>query len=184
MLLVTVVVLPYFREDEAVLRETLENRSSPAEKHMRVVLATEARNGPHSHDKSRVSHVTYSRQFTQHPLGLPTALEEIRCGTSPAVCSRLSAMLAHPGLLSLFVPSLSKFCVKPKTVPRLPVRRHGDVRAGEPHGPALRISTSLLFAHHVAYPGMSLLCMQRSSLSPHCLRRNVLNSFRSDFFSL
>ena len=49
-----VVVLPYFLEDEAVLRETLENlgRSSPAEKHMRVVLATDARKGPHSHDKA------------------------------------------------------------------------------------------------------------------------------------
>ena len=107
-----VVMLPYFREDEAVLREPPENlgRSSLAEKHMRIVLATEGREGPHSHDKAECPSVslrqlvTYSIQFTQHPVGLGTALEEIRCGTSPAVCSRLSATLVHPGILSSSVP--------------------------------------------------------------------------------
>ena len=33
----------------------------------------------------------------------------------------------------------------------------GDVRIGEPRGAVLRISSRLLFVHHVAYRGMSLL---------------------------
>ena len=65
-----VVVLPYFREDEAVLRETLENlgRSPQAEKHMRIVLATEAREGPHPHDKAECLVAATGHLFkTVHP---------------------------------------------------------------------------------------------------------------------
>ena len=74
-----VVVLPYFREDEAVLRETLQNlgRSPPAEKHMRIVLAARVHTLTTKQSVSLRQLVTYSRQFTQHPLGLPTALEEL-----------------------------------------------------------------------------------------------------------
>ena len=38
-----------------------------------------------------------------------------------------------------------------------PVTRHGDVCIGEPHGPALRISSRLLFVLRDAYPCMSPL---------------------------
>ena len=68
-----VAVLPYFREDETVLREPLENlgRSSPAEKHMRIVLATEAREGPHSHDKAECLIAATGHLFnTVHPTSL------------------------------------------------------------------------------------------------------------------
>ena len=37
------------------------------------------------------------------------------------------------------------------------VRRHGDVRIGDPHGPVLLISSRLFFVLRVAHPGMSPL---------------------------
>ena len=51
------VVLPNLQEDEGMLRETQENLcySLLAEICMRIVLATEAREGPNTQDKPSVS---------------------------------------------------------------------------------------------------------------------------------
>ena len=116
-----VVVLPYFLEDEAVLRENLENlgRSPPAEKHMRVVLATEARKGPHSHD-SRVSHCgnwfTCSRQFTKNPFG-PNTVWNFTSSVFKTVGEADTPW--HP---QFFSAVMLEFCVGPKTVHGCPER--------------------------------------------------------------
>ena len=75
--------------------------------YMRIVLAMEAREGPNTSRQSRASHgddwpplqgddghlssTWYcwqgGWQIIQHPVGLPSVLEEMWCGTSPAECS-------------------------------------------------------------------------------------------------
>ena len=71
------VVLPNYQEDEAMLRETLENlgRSPSAEKHMRIVLAMEAREGPNTRDKAErlmaaTGHLFEDMMATYHPPGI------------------------------------------------------------------------------------------------------------------
>ena len=100
------VVLPKYQEDKAMLRETLEHlrRSPLAEKHTRVVSAMVDREGPNTQDKAErlmaaTAHLfedvmaahhppgiagEVADKIIQHPMGLPTALEEIWCRTSPA----------------------------------------------------------------------------------------------------
>ena len=76
-----------------MLRETLEDlhRSPSAEKHLRIVLAMEAREGLNTRDKVESLPVATGHLFEgtmgtyhhrvlliiQHPVGFPTALEEI-----------------------------------------------------------------------------------------------------------
>ena len=99
---------------------------------MRIVLALEAREGPNTQDKAErllaaIGHlfedmmathhplgfagkVAGKAPNTQHPVGLPTALEEIWCGTSPArpqQCVHDGERCGHIGILSSSVPSLS-----------------------------------------------------------------------------
>ena len=80
-------------------------RSPSAERGVRSLLAMEAFTSQNTQNKritASEGHLSstwcywrgrWKNRLT--PVGLPTALEEIRCGTSPAVCSRLSAMLTH-----------------------------------------------------------------------------------------
>ena len=89
-----------------MLRESFENlgRSRSAEKHTRIVLMMEGLEGPDTQDKAerfmaatghhledvvatcRTTGIAgeVAGKIVQHPVGLPTALEEIRCGISPA----------------------------------------------------------------------------------------------------
>ena len=76
------------------------------QKYVRMVLATKARERPNTQDKAERLKVATGHIFEdviahyhhlvlleravkiiQQLVGFPTALEEIRCGTSPAVCS-------------------------------------------------------------------------------------------------
>ena len=50
-------------------------RSPPAVKHIRIVLATKTREGPHPHDKAECLIAATGHPFKT--LGLPTALEEL-----------------------------------------------------------------------------------------------------------
>ena len=100
------VVLQNYKEDDTMFGDTLENlgRSPSAEKHWRSVLAMEAREGPNDQNKTVRLRSATGRLFedvmatyhqpgiageacgksSQHPVDLPTALEEIWCVTSPA----------------------------------------------------------------------------------------------------
>ena len=71
------VVLPNYQEDEAMFRETFENscRSLSAEKHVRIVLAVEAREGPNTQDKAdrlvaATCHLFEEVTATCHPPGI------------------------------------------------------------------------------------------------------------------
>ena len=71
------VVHPNYQEDESLHRETLENlgRSRPAEKHVRIVFAKEAREGPNAEDKAeRLMAATgphlEDMMADRHPLGI------------------------------------------------------------------------------------------------------------------
>jgi len=96
------VVLPNYQVDEAMFGETLENlgRSPSAEKHVHIVLAMEPLESPNTQDTAeRLMADTGNLfedmmatwyfwkggwQIIQYPVGLPTALEEIWCGTPPS----------------------------------------------------------------------------------------------------
>ena len=116
-------------------------------------------------------------QITQHPVGLPTALEEIWCGTFPAQlqqCVHDGRRCGHIGILSSSVLSLSSPSVRPKSVRVVSGRRfeelehgatvgssdgrwHGDVRIVASLVNQYFGSHRLLLVHHAAYPGISSL---------------------------
>ena len=90
-------------------------RSHLAETHVRILLATEAFKSLNTQDKSDRLHggrrpsiihmvlLGRSLESLPTPVGLPTALEEIRCRTSPAVCTRLPAMPDTPWKVQSFL---------------------------------------------------------------------------------
>ena len=69
-------------------------------------------------------------QITQHPVGLPTALEELWCGTSPArpqQCVHDGRRCGHFGILSSSVLSLWSPSVRPKSVRVVSGRRFEEL---------------------------------------------------------
>ena len=148
-------------------------RSPSAEKHMCLVLALQARQGPNTQDqtgrlKAATGHLFELTSFTWY------------CGESPrAKLQRVSSKDRRTPFRGQVVkqstkmrPVLDFFATAQSLCGRSlqTVQLNGalsscdgrrDVRIGEPGDAILRFSSRLLLGHHPAYPGMASLVAER-----------------------
>ena len=95
-------------------------------------------------------------------MGLPTAWGEIyrhqRYLSSVFVTVGDADTPWHPQFFTAVTFESLRLTENGATVDPSDGPRHGDVRIGEPREPVFRFSSRLRLVHHVACPGMSLLC--------------------------
>ena len=169
------VIVPNFRENEAMQSKTLENlgRSPSEEKQVRIVLAIEGREGPST--QGRTEHLMEVRRHhfadkmaTCRPLHeageAPGKINltssgpsdsfgrDTVCGISPARPQQRGHADTswYPKFSSAATLESKRFNADSAAADPSDRPRHGDVRIGEPGDPTLRFSSRLLFVRREA----------------------------------